>query len=264
MPAARADGLRIAFDDLGTGEPALLLLPGWAVDRRIFGELASLTGTHRRTLALDWRGHGDSDEPRHDFGTSDLVNDALAVIEASGVGQVVPVALSHAGWVAIELARRLPERIPKLVFVSWIVLEPPRPFLELLRALADPERTAEARERLFSIWLEGVDEPRVERHVREDMGRYGLDMFRRAGREILRSYERYGAPLRRLAALGPRPALHVYADPAEDGYLEAQREFAAEHPWFEVEHVKARRHPVIELADELAQRVEAFVAQPAM
>ena len=36
-----------------------------------------------------------------------MVADALAVIEAAGIEQVVPVAASHSGWVAIELRRRL-------------------------------------------------------------------------------------------------------------------------------------------------------------
>jgi hypothetical protein len=38
-----------------------------------------------------------------DFGLPDLVEDALAVVVASGAPTVVPVAVSHAGWVAIEL-----------------------------------------------------------------------------------------------------------------------------------------------------------------
>jgi pimeloyl-ACP methyl ester carboxylesterase len=261
MDEATADGLRIRFDDRGAGEPALLLLPGWAVDRRVFDELASLTSRHRRTLALDWRGHGDSDEPGADFGIAELVEDAVAVVEASGVGGFVPVAQSHAGWVALELLRRLPARIPKLVFVSWIVLDPPPPFVELLRALATPEGAEEARERLFSIWLEGVDDPRVVQHVREQMGRYGSEMFRRAAREILAAYERHGAPLHLLAELGAgRPALHVYSEASEDGYLSAQRAFARDHPWFEVERVSGRTHLVLEAAAELARRIEAFTS----
>jgi hypothetical protein len=41
------------------------------------------------------------------------------VIEASQAQHVVPVALSHAGWVAIELRRRLGALIPKLVLLDW-------------------------------------------------------------------------------------------------------------------------------------------------
>ncbi len=261
MPEARADGLRISFDDRGTGEPALLLLPGWAVDRSVFADLAALTSRQRRTIALDWRGHGESDHPGSDFGTTHLAEDALAVIAASGAEQVVPVAQAHAGWVALELLRRLRARIPKLIFLSWIVLDPPPPFVELLRAMAEPERTEQARDQLFSIWLEGVEDARIQHFVRDDMGGYDREMFRRAAREILVAYERHGAPLRLLTELGGgNPALHLYAQPLQDDYLKAQRVFTKEQPWFAVERVEGRSHfLMLEMPGHLAARIEQFV-----
>jgi pimeloyl-ACP methyl ester carboxylesterase len=79
----------------------------------------------------------------------DLADDALAVIEASQADRVVLVAMSHAGWVAIELRRRLGARIPKLVLLDWIVLEAPPPFLTVLQALQDPAEWQQTREQLF-------------------------------------------------------------------------------------------------------------------
>src|SRR5581483_7236488 len=100
-------------DDLGRGEPALLCLNGWCDTRTQFARLAPLLAARRRVLALDWRGHGESERPAGDFGMDALVDDALAVISASGAQRVVPVAVSHSGWVAIELRRRLGARIPR-------------------------------------------------------------------------------------------------------------------------------------------------------
>jgi len=107
MPRAISGDVSIAYDDLGKGEPALLLLPGWCANRTVFKNLAPLCGAHRRTLALDWRGHGESGAASEDFGIEELVEDAVSVMEASSAERIVPVALSHAGWVAIELRRRL-------------------------------------------------------------------------------------------------------------------------------------------------------------
>jgi hypothetical protein len=59
---------------------------------------------------------------------------------ATGARQVVPLAISHSGWVAIELRRRLGSRMPVVVLLDWLVLEPPAPFLDALAALQDPER----------------------------------------------------------------------------------------------------------------------------
>ncbi|HXH24694.1 MAG TPA: alpha/beta fold hydrolase [Vicinamibacterales bacterium] len=117
------------------------------------------------SLAIDWRGHGESAPPADDFGADDLADDALAVIQASQADRVVPVAVAHAGCVAIELRRRLGARIPKLVLLDWIVLEAPPPFLAALRSLQDPAEWQPTRERLFSMWLQGLDIPALTHGV---------------------------------------------------------------------------------------------------
>jgi pimeloyl-ACP methyl ester carboxylesterase len=107
LPSMTTSGqFRIAYDDWGFGEPALLLLPGWCADRTVFQELAQRLSANHRVLALDWRGHGDSERPAGDFGAMQLVEDALAVIEDSGAEQIVPISLEQGGWVALELRRQ--------------------------------------------------------------------------------------------------------------------------------------------------------------
>ncbi len=262
MPRATSDGVQISYDDQGQGEPALLCLPGWCSDRSAFRQLASRCSARRRTLALDWRGHGESGPAREDFGNRALVQDALSVIEASGAGRVVPVAMSHAGWVAIELRRALGARIPRLVLLDWLILTPPAPFLSALDALQRPEEWEPTREQLFSMWLHEVDDPELIRFVRQRMGAYGFDMWSRAGREISAAYAGAGSPLQALARLEPPvPALHVYAQPDDAGYLAAQQAAAATHPWFSVRKLSTRSHfPMIEVPDEVASTIEQFVA----
>jgi len=262
MPEALSHGTRISYDDLGRGGPALLFLPGWCGSRAVFDELARSCAAHRRTLALDWRGHGQSAMPAGDFGAAELVDDALAVIEASRAEHVVPVALSHAGWVAIELRRRLGARIPRLALLDWIVLDAPPPFLAVLRSLQDPAQWQQARDQLFSMWLHGLDLPALTRYVREDMGSYPFAMWARAGREISAAYAQAGSPLRALASLDPPvPVLHLYAQPEDPGYLAAQESFAAAHPWFQVAKPDARSHfPMYEVQCEMATAIERFVS----
>jgi pimeloyl-ACP methyl ester carboxylesterase len=149
-------------------------MPGWCGSRRVFDELAPRYATRRRTLALDWRGHGKSTRLADDSG--DLANDALAVIEASEVDQAVSVALFHAGWVAIELRRRLGPRIPKLVLLDWIILEAPPPFLGARQSLQNPAQWQQTREQLFSMWLQGPNIPALTDYAREDMGSYPFEM----------------------------------------------------------------------------------------
>jgi pimeloyl-ACP methyl ester carboxylesterase len=110
MPFADSDGIRIYYDDTGEGEPALLCLPGWCNTRTIFAPLAERLSADHRVLAMDWRGHGNSQASDRDFGFAEMAGDALAVIEASGVRSVVPIAQGQAPWAAVELHRLVGER----------------------------------------------------------------------------------------------------------------------------------------------------------
>jgi pimeloyl-ACP methyl ester carboxylesterase len=254
---ARSGGARVAYDDLGAGEPPLLLMPGWCANRTVFRRLAPLLSRRRRVLALDWRGHGGSGAAFTDFGEDALVEDALAVVAASGAREVVPVALAHSGWVAIALARRLGPRIPRMILVDWLVLGAPPPFREALAGMQSRETWRATLDRLFDFWLHGGAVPEVERFVREDMGAHGFEMWSRAGREIARAYDREGSPLEALAGLSPPvPTLHLYATPDDPEYLRAQQEFAAAHPWFRVRKLEARTHfPTIEAPEPLAAEI---------
>ena len=257
----KAENVRIVYDDRGQGEPALLFTPGWCASRAMYRQLMSLCSAHRRTLTLDWAGHGDSEMPSKDFGASSLVAEAIAVIEASGVQQFVPVTNAHSGWIAIELRRQLGERIPKIIFLDWIILQAPEPFLNILQALQDPQHWQEARERLFSTWLAGVDNADVNNFVRGTMGSYGFDMWNRSGREISRAYAQAGSPLQELTTLHPPvPALHLYTQPDDPAYLAAQQAFAEAHPWFQVQKLAAPSHfPMVEVPEQVAQAIEQFV-----
>ncbi len=262
MTQAISNSLRISHDDQGQGEPALLFLPAWCMSRAGYGQLPIKCTTHRRVLALDWRGHGQSESPVDDFGADGLLQDALTVIESSGVQQVIPVTLSHSGWIGIELRRKLGERIPKLVHIDWVVLPPPPPYMDLVNGLASADKWQQARDQLFDIWLEGVDNPDIIKFVREEMGSYNGDMWMRSGREIGAAYAHGGSPLEALTTLKPPlPVLHIYSQPKDPEYLAAQQSFATANAWFSVYKLEAKSHfPTFEVPDEIAETIEKFVA----
>lgn len=260
MPDAFGSGVQIRYDDLGQGEPAYLCLSGWCADRSHFQGVAARLARRRRVLCLDWRGHGDSAPAPSDFGVPELVEDALAVIAASGARAVVPVATSHAGWVAIALRARLGDRIPQLVFVDWLVLDVPPSFRETLAGMRDPARCRAALDALFARWTPPGSPPAVTDYVHRVMAATPDVMWARAARAIEVAYARTGSPLEALARLTPPPpTLHVYAIPKDDGFLAAQTAFAAKHPWFIVERLTSRTHfPTIDAPDALAEAVERF------
>jgi len=254
----------IAYDKVGDGGPSLLCLPGWAAERSMFRAVISELGRDRTSIALDWRGHGDSSPADADFGTADLVGDALAGIEAEGLETVVPIAQAHAGWVAIELRRQLgPDRVPAFVSLSWMVLGPPPPFVAALSAMQDRDSWEEARDSLLAMWTTGVVDQAVLDFV-SSMATYDFTMWARASRCIATDFERAGSPVAALDALAPPcPTLHLYATPTDTGFLDAQQAYATTHPWFQVQRLEATSHfPSIEVPRQVAAAVNAFLAAP--
>lgn len=259
MPDAHADGVRIDYVDHGSGEPALLFLTGWCSSRERWQRVTEACAMHRRVLAFDWRGHGASDPAPGDFGLEEQIADALAVVAASGVERFVPCAASHSGWVAIELRRRLGDRVPALVHADWMLAVPSDRYMDVIHQL-DSDEWPQARDTLFRIWAAGVDTPEI-REVLDVMDRHGEDMWRRSGREIAAAYARAGSPLEAFETLDPPVrVLHAYGQPEDPAYLELQERFADGHDWFTVHKLDAVTHfAMIETATELSHLIEQFV-----
>jgi pimeloyl-ACP methyl ester carboxylesterase len=256
---AEVDGIRLRYEDVGEGDPALLFLTGWCSSLERWDEVASRCSKRRRVIRFDWRGHGGSDATG-DFGVSEMVDDALAVIDASGVEEVVPCAASHAGWVAIELRRRLGVRVPMLVHADWMLVEPSERYMGVIRQLQGAE-WPEGRDTLFRIWAAGVDTPAIS-SVLGVMAKQGEEMWQRYGREIEGSYTRGGSPLHAFETLDPPvPVLHLYGQPHDESYLGAQQTYAVEHDWFQVRKLDAVTHfSMVESPEEVADEIERFVA----
>lgn len=254
---------RIACDDVGTGEPALLFIPGWCGDRDVFDPLLPLVSPYRRAVSMDLPNHGGSERTDEDFGTSAVVDDVVELVDRLRIDRVVPVGLSHAGWVAIELRRRLgSSRVPALVLLDWMVLGPPPGFLDAVAALQQEAAWQQVREGLFAMWTTGIDVPALHSYV-DRMGRYGFSHWRRAGREIGAAFATERSPIAALERLDePCPTLHVYAQPAEQAVLETQQGYAFGHPWFSVHRLDARSHfPMFQVPDQIAGVVETFVRE---
>ncbi|MGL6278853.1 MAG: alpha/beta fold hydrolase [Gaiella sp.] len=251
---------RIAYDDLGSGEHALLFLTGWCSSRARWRHVAQRCAAARRVLSCEWRGHGDSDPAPADFGLEEMIADALAVADDAGVERFVPCAASHSGFVAIELRRRHPERVPALVHCDWYVVPPPPPYRAVLEQLTTEDGWPAARDRLFEIWRGGRALPDVEEALAV-MNLHGAEMWMRSGREIAAGYARVGSPVEAWAALEPSvPVLHVYGQPRDPGFLAVQEAYAAEHPWFTVHQTPGVTHfAMLEGADEVAATIESFV-----
>ena len=83
----------------------LLVLPTWnLLDSRIWNLLVALLSQRCTVVTYDPRGAGKSERPPVGYTLDDHVGDALAVLDASGVGPATVVGLSTTTNVAVALA----------------------------------------------------------------------------------------------------------------------------------------------------------------
>ena len=144
------DGVRIAYEAAGEGPP-ILLVHGFASDRvqnwRGPGWYDALTGAGYRVVALDWRGHGESDklyDPAmyaHDV----MARDAIAVMDAVGIETCVVMGYSMGGYLGMRLLMEHSARVSKLIIggVGETYFGPAQ-FArdEIVRALEVPDKVA--------------------------------------------------------------------------------------------------------------------------
>jgi pimeloyl-ACP methyl ester carboxylesterase len=115
--ATSKDGTTIAFDRSGRG-PAIILVGGALSDRSAAFPLAARLAPRFTTIAYDRRGRGNSGDTAP-YAVDREVEDIEALILAIG-GSALVFGHSSGAVLALEAARTLPDRIPKLA-----LYEPP-------------------------------------------------------------------------------------------------------------------------------------------
>jgi len=110
--------VRLSVLDWPGHEPAVLLLHGLAGQATEWSETARWLNRHHRVVALDQRGHGDSQKGLKNFSSDAYVEDAAAVVTLLGLAPVVLVGQSMGGVVAFRLAARRPKLVKALVVVE--------------------------------------------------------------------------------------------------------------------------------------------------
>lgn len=121
-----ARGVRFHVAEAGSGEDAVLLLHGWPQNWYEWRHLMPALAGRHRVLAMDLRGFGWSDAPRHGYPKENLATDVLAVLDALGLERVKLVGHDWGGWIGFLLCLRAPRR-----FERYLALNIAHPWVEL-------------------------------------------------------------------------------------------------------------------------------------
>ncbi len=117
--ATAQDGVRLAFERLGAGPP-VLLVHGFGSSReqnwKSTGWYASLGEAGFGVVAMDCRGHGQSDKPHDEtcYGHDRMAEDVIAVMNAASLESAHLVGYSMGGFIGIRVMAQFETRVRTL------------------------------------------------------------------------------------------------------------------------------------------------------
>lgn len=175
------------------GHP-LILLHGLASSAQIWNLVAPRLATQFRVIAVDQRGHGESDQPEAGYDLATFVDDLRDLIQALDLRRPALVGHSWGGNLALQYAVTYPDDVSHLALIdggfieiqlrenmSWDVAEktmappdismPLPAFVERIRSRLGSIYTDEVRDAILgNVWIDqrGIVRPRLprERHLR--------------------------------------------------------------------------------------------------
>jgi pimeloyl-ACP methyl ester carboxylesterase len=116
MATITRDGVKIYFEDHGSGG-AILLTHGYSATSRMWaGQIAPLSEKYR-VISWDMRGHGQSDSPAQQnlYSEAHTVDDMAAILDECEVTTAVIGGLSLGGYMSLAFHLKYPQRVAGLM-----------------------------------------------------------------------------------------------------------------------------------------------------
>jgi 3-oxoadipate enol-lactonase len=113
---AIVNGIRLAYDDIGSG-PAVVLIHGFPLCRQMWHpQTNALLAAGYRVIAPDLRGFGDSDTPEAPYSMDIFADDLIALLDHLQIAQTTVGAMSMGGYILLNLLERYPDRVTAACF----------------------------------------------------------------------------------------------------------------------------------------------------
>ena len=118
VPAS--DGVPIHYAVQGKGEPTLVFIHCWGCNRHLWDNQVLEFSKKYRVVTIDLPGHGESGLDRKDWTVESFGDDVKTVVAKLNLKRVVLIGSSMGGPIAVEAARRMPERVVGIVPVDTL------------------------------------------------------------------------------------------------------------------------------------------------
>lgn len=114
---ARVNGIELAYREIGSGAPLVLLHGGFG-SVEMFGPNVDLLAAGRRVIGIDLQSHGRTPAPRRPMRFETMADDVAELIVSLGLERAAVMGFSLGGGVALRAAIQHPRLVERLVLVS--------------------------------------------------------------------------------------------------------------------------------------------------
>ncbi len=186
------------YDDAGKGGIPVVFVHSYGGSTVHWKEQLEYTRRDRRAIALDLRGHGQSDAPANmDYSVNSLTADIAAVVDSLQLDKFVLVGHSMGGAAAIAYAGMHPDRVAGLVMVGAPGKTADKDFKQVMGQLE-----SDAYDKTMDGYMKRI--LGGSRPYTDSIMRAGMNKFSR---------ETNIAIIRRIFEYDPLPALQKYNGP---------------------------------------------------
>ena len=118
MRSLRQEGAALFYEQTGGGEPPILLVHGWCCDHTYFApQFEHFASRGHRVVAVDLRGHGQSNKPQQDYTIRLFADDLAWTCHRIGLEKPVVVGHSMGGIVAFDFREALRRYAANSLFI---------------------------------------------------------------------------------------------------------------------------------------------------
>lgn len=124
MSTIERDGVKLGYEESGSGDPPLLLVHGWSGNRWFMHEQAAHFAADHRVVNVDLRGHGESDAPEQEYTIDGFADDLAWMIGELGLDHPIVVGHSLGGTIVVQLAASRGNLLGGIVLLDPTAIEP--------------------------------------------------------------------------------------------------------------------------------------------
>ncbi|MDP3768367.1 MAG: alpha/beta fold hydrolase [Dehalococcoidia bacterium] len=166
--------MRVAYEAHGAGEP-LVLVHGWCGSRSVWKLQVRAFAERYRVIAVDLRGHGDSDKPPkdEDYSIALCASDLADLLDALGIDRTILMGQSMGTLVCQQFCLTHPRRVTALVLAGALSVSPPAgqvvgPWVERIVEEVQAKGFEPSLREVVPFWFSPGFDPEVVRTVTAD------------------------------------------------------------------------------------------------